>query len=97
MRTDTLGPVQKQEVKWAVYFDKAVKEIWVTPRDHILVHHRAHFRVVVKPSWTEWWMGWSRFEPFTRAEAPPNLLKWKDRTGYPGPFHKDLLHVCGTK
>ncbi|KAF9697902.1 hypothetical protein EKO04_004200 [Ascochyta lentis] len=63
---------------WAQYFDRCVKELWITPSN------RPHVRVVVKTGATEWWMGCDQIEE-------RDLLAWIAKTGFPYYSRPSLL------
>lgn len=64
-------PVSLEQKKWAHYFHRCVKELWITPS------HIPHIRVVVNYTATEWWMGWD--DKGKHGDVP----EWIRRTGFP--------------
>lgn len=65
------SPDTVAQKRWSHYFDKHVKELWITPRLDPRV------RVVVNYAATEWWMGCL---PDDRDNARRD---WMEKTGFP--------------
>jgi hypothetical protein len=78
-------PTTHKSKKWSFYFDRAVKEVRVTPS------HIAEVRVslVLKASERAWWMGVT----FRRQAGMDRLVggrEWRERTGCP-----EGVELCG--
>ncbi|KAH7383986.1 hypothetical protein BKA66DRAFT_570171 [Pyrenochaeta sp. MPI-SDFR-AT-0127] len=90
-------PTTPEGVKWSHFFDKAVAELWISP---VMVssfpRSYGRFRMVVKSSYSEWWMGWQRAEPRMCLENN-NLAMWVKKTGLHASWSLSRLQVCGAR